>query len=67
MPYKGCIPARLPVQDISLYLKDRLLEERYILIQSVTNKSGEKEFLAKKKQVISKFNNLCNKYSRRSN
>ena len=57
----------IPVQDISLYLKDRLLEQRYILIQSVTNKSGEKEFLAKKKQLISKFNNLCNKYSRRSN
>ena len=57
----------MPVQDISLYLKDGLLEERYIFIQSVTNKSGEKEFLAKKKQLISKFSNLCNKYSQRSN
>ena len=54
-------------RKIKSYLKNILSEENYILIQSVTDNSREKEFLKKKKQLVDKYNSLLDKYSQHSN
>ena len=49
------------VQEIILYLKNILLEKHYILIQTVTDNTREKEFSKKKKQNVDKYvdSTLC--------
>ena len=48
----------LKVNKLCQTLKVKVAEEHYLLIQSVTEKSRENEFVKKKEHLICKFNEL---------
>ena len=59
--------AVLKINEICQTLKARVSEEHYLLIQSVTEKSREYEFVKKKEHLICKFNELQTTPSKRNN
>ena len=59
--------AALKVNEFCQNLKAKLSEEHYLLIQSVTEKSRENEFVKKKEHLIFKFNELQSTSSKRNN
>ena len=59
--------AVLKVNEFCQTLKAKVSEEHYLLIQSVTEKSRENEFVKKKEHLICKFNELQTTSSKRSN
>ena len=59
--------AALKVNELCQTLKAKVSEENYLLIQSVTQKSREYEFVKKKEHLISKFNELQTTPSKRNN
>ena len=50
--------AALKVNELCQALKAKLSEEHYLLIQSLTEKLRENDFVKKKKYLICKFNEL---------
>ena len=48
--------AALKVNELCQTLKAKVSEKHYLLIQSVTEKSRENEFVKKKEHLIYKFN-----------
>ena len=59
--------AALKVNELCVTLKAKVSEEHYLLIQSVTEKSREYEFVKKKEHLICKFNELQTTSSKRNN
>ena len=55
------------VNKLCQTLKAKVSEEHYLLIQSVTEKSREYEFVKKKEHLICKFNELQTTPSKRNN
>ena len=50
--------AELKIKELSQTLKEKVSEEHNLLIQSVTEKPSENEFVKKKEHLICKFNEL---------
>ena len=59
--------AALKINELCQTLKAKVSEEHYLLIQSVTEKSREYEFVKKKEHLICKFNELQTTRSKRNN
>ena len=59
--------AALKVNILCQFLKAKVSEEHYLLIQFVREKSRENEFIRKKEHLICKFNELQTKSSKRNN
>ena len=59
--------APLKVNELCQYSKAKVSEEHYLIIQSVTEKSRENEFIKKKENLIYKFNELQKTSSIRNN
>ena len=59
--------AALKVNERCQILKAKLSEEHYLLIQSVTEKSRENEFVKKKEHLICKFDELQTTSSKKNN
>ena len=59
--------AGLKVNELCQTLKAKVSEEHCLLIQSVTQKSREYEFVKKKEHLICKFNELQTTPSKRNN
>ena len=57
----------LKVNELCQTLKAKVSEEHYLLIQSVTEKSRENEFVKKKENLIRKFNELQTTSSKTNN
>ena len=55
------------VNEVCQTLKAKVSEEHYLLIQPVTKKPRENEFVKKKEHVICKFNELQRTSSKRNN
>ena len=58
---------RVESENLLSYLLPLVSEEHYFLIQSVTEKSGENEFVKKKEHLIRKFNELQTTSGKRNN
>ena len=59
--------AVLKVNELCKTLKAKVSEEHYLLIQSITEKTRENQFVKKKEHLICKFNELQTTSSKRNN
>ena len=59
--------AALKVNKLCQFLKAKVSEEHYLLIQFFRGKSRENEFIRKKEHLICKFNEFQTKSSKRNN